>query len=266
MARQLDAWRLRVPGIAAHRGGRSVGPENTIIGILAGLSAGATHIEVDVRGTADDVPVIMHDETAERTCLEDVEIEDATLEEVKRLDPCALWSQHAGIATGEHDPPNGHHRSWYEVPTLSEILATFPGVPLILDLKETAPAEPIAEVLKHGWRRPEDIIVGGFDDDVIDALVEHLPDLPRTPGREGTEAFYSGQEVDVDAIIVPTEHEGIELVDPGIIELAHEQGKAFWVWTVNEADVARELMDLGVDGIITDEPGKMSDERIRRMG
>ncbi len=261
----LDAWRSPVPGIAAHRGGRGVGPENTLVGITAGLSAGATHIEVDVRGTADGVPVLMHDETIERTCRTEGTLEEMTLDEVKTLDPCTLWSEHAGVATGERDPPAGTPRTWYEVPTLSELLDAFPGVPLILDLKDTAPPEAVGQALENGWRRPEDVIINGFDDDVLDATAEHVPEVPRGPGYDGTEAFYAGEDVEADAIMVPLEHEGIDLVDAEVVERAHAQGKAFWVWTINDLQTTRELMALGVDGIVTDQPGKLSRERTRQL-
>lgn len=265
MSQPLDAWRLEVPGVAAHRGGRSLGPENTIVGIYQGLGAGATHLEVDVRGTADGVPVCIHDETAERTCQDPGEIAQMTLEEVKQLDPCALWSEHAGIATGERAPPSGRTRAWYEVPTLSELLDAIPGVPLILDLKDTAPPRAVGQALESGWRRPEDVIIGGYDDDVIAQTAEHAPDVSRGSGYEATKAFYSGERTDADAIIVPPEHEGLDLIHAEMIDRAHARGKAFWVWTINSLDQARTLMDLDVDGIITDEPGKLSEERIRRM-
>lgn len=263
MPTPIDAWRLPVPGIAAHRGGRAVGPENTLVGIEAGLSAGATHLEVDVRSTADGVPVCIHDETALRTCLEDVEIAELTLEEIKQLDPCALWSDHAGIATGEREPPAGARRLWYEVPTLSEVLEHVPGVPLVLDLKDTAPPEAVADAVDNAWRRPEDVVLAGYDDDVLEATCEGLPEAPRGAGYDGTEAFFRGEQVPADVIFVPPEHEGIDLVHEEAVELAHEQGKAFWVWTINLLEDARELIELGVDGIITDEPGKLARERER---
>lgn len=265
MPRSVDAWRHTVPAIAAHRGGRALAPENTIVGMLDGLGAGATHLETDVRGTADGVPVCMHDETALRTCKVDRAVEEMTLEEVRELDPCALWSEHAGVAAGDRDPPSGAHRSWYQVPTLSEVLETFPGVPIILDLKDTAPPDAVADVVENAWRRSKDVVIAGYDDDVLDRTAEQLPDVPRGAGYHGTEAFYMGEDVDVDVIFVPPEHEGVDLIDRDAVERAHDLDAAFWVWTINELDRARELMDLGVDGIITDQPGKLAREREQRI-
>ena len=163
-----DPWRQDIPGVAAHRGGRNLGPENTIYGILEGLGAGATHLEVDVRGTADGHAVCHHDANAERTCREDAEIAE-------------------------------------------------------------------------------------------------LDDVPRTTGRESAEAFFLGEPVDADAVVIPPEHEGVQLVEPEAVEMAHDQGIAFWVWTINEAQQARELFELGVDGVITDQPDKLVRERARWM-
>lgn len=261
----IDAWRQDVPAVAAHRGGRSIGPENTLIAVAKGLAAGATHVEVDVRGTEDGVPVLMHDRTAERTCLDHRAVATMTIDEVKELDPCTLWSEHADVATGERPPEGDYPRSWYEVPTLAEYLEAFPGVPTILDLKDTAPPKRVAEVVKEGWRRPADILLAGYDDDVLDATAKRLEKAPRGGGRERTEAFYDGEEVDADVILVPPQHEGVELMHEEVIKRAHERGMGFWVWTINNRDFARQLMDMDVDGVITDAPRKIAREREQRI-
>jgi glycerophosphoryl diester phosphodiesterase len=264
-ADRLSPWLQDIPGVAAHRGGRAVGPENTIYGILEGLGAGATHLEVDVRGTADGHAVCIHDANAQRTCREDAEIADLSLDEVKSLDPCAQWSDLAGIATGDTDPPQGMRPRHFQVPELREVLETFTGVPTILDVKDTAPVDAVVESIEEGWQRPGDLLLGGFDDDKLAALSAELDEVPCTTGYEGAKAFLTGEPVDADAIVVPPTHEGVDLVEEEAIELAHEQDAAFWVWTINEADRARALFDRGVDGIITDQPDKLARERARWM-
>lgn len=261
---QLPAWHLAVPGVAAHRGGSHEGPENTLYGMLVGLAAGATHLEIDVRSTADDTPIIFHDETAQRTCLTDGVIEEMTAEQVRGLDPCRLWSDLAGIATGERDPPHGFTQRWFQVPTLEDVLSTFSGVPVILDLKETAPTASVADVLDR-WNRTDDLILAGYEDEVILDVADRVPDVPRGSGYQGTMDFFEGRGNEADAIIVPLEHEGLTLVDEGYVEQAHEENKAFWVWTINAVDLAKDLFEMGVDGIITDEPTKMSRLRLERL-
>jgi glycerophosphoryl diester phosphodiesterase len=265
MPRDLDPWHQEVPGVAAHRGGRFVGPENTIYGILEGLGAGATHLEIDVRGTADGHAVCFHDESAKRTCREDLEIADLTLEEVEQLDPCAQWSELAGIATGEREPPQGMQRWHFQIPELHDVLETFTGVPTILDLKSTAPVDAVVDAIEHGWQRSPDLLLGGFDDEKLDRVAEEVDGVPRTTGYEGAEAFFAGETIDADALVIPPKHEGIELVDEETVELAHEQDAAFWVWTINDVERARELFDWGVDGVITDQPDKLARERARLM-
>lgn len=261
---QLPAWRLSVPGIAAHRGGRQEAPENTLYGMYKGLAAGATHLEIDIRGTADDIPVVIHDETVDRTCLTSGEVASMTAAEVRSLDPCALWSELAGVATGDREPPDGLPTSWFRVPTLDEVLRTFPGVPTILDLKNTAPVSSVANVIAS-WNRTDDLILAGYDDEILEAASEALPGVPRGAGYGGTMRFFEGHEVEAEAIIVPLEHDGITLVDQGYVEQAHDEGKAFWVWTINEMDQASDLLGMGVDGLITDVPTKMSRLRIKRL-
>lgn len=260
----LPSWRLPVPALAAHRGGRNEGPENTLYAMAHGLAAGATHLEIDVRTTGDGQAVCIHDTTADRTCLEQGTIDRMSLDEVKALDPCALWSDLAGIAKHERRAPSGFTEAWFQVPTLDEVLANFPGVPVMIDLKDTAPPKAIAETV-GAWGRTTDILLQGYDDDVLDATAALLPEVPRGAGRAGTEAFYLGEEVEADVICVPRTHEDIEMVDEGFVEAAHEQGKGFWVWTINEEAHARELMTLGVDGIITDVPTKLARLRRKRL-
>lgn len=261
---QLPAWHLAIPGVAAHRGGRHEGPENTLYGMMVGLAAGATHLEIDIRSTADDNPVIFHDETADRTCLADGVIAEMTVEEVRELDPCHLWSDLAGIATGDQDPPRGLTRRWFQVPTLEDVFSTFPGVPVILDLKKTAPTTSVADVLKK-WNRTDDVIIAGYEDEILREVGDLVPDVPRGAGYQGTMDFFEGRGNEADAIIVPLEHDGITLVDAGFVQQAHDEGKAFWVWTINETRLAKELIEMGVDGIITDEPTKMSRLRLERL-
>lgn len=265
MPKPLDPWRSPIPGLAAHRGGVVEGPENTLLGTAKGLAAGATHVEIDVRGTEDGVPVLMHDRTAERTCLDERAIATMTLEEVKQLDPCTLWSDHADIATGELVPQDGFPRSWYQVPTLTEFLDAYPGVPLVVDLKDTAPPEATANALREAWRDPQNILLSGYDDDVLHATSRRLPEAPKGAGRQGARAFYEGENVDADVLIVPPQHEGLDLIHQEIIDKAHEHGMGFWVWTINNRDFARQLMDMNIDGIITDAPRKLSRERRQRI-
>ncbi|PSG96787.1 hypothetical protein BRD56_08365 [Thermoplasmatales archaeon SW_10_69_26] len=265
MTRDLDSWHQEIPAVAAHRGGRNIGPENTIYGILEGLGAGATHLEIDVRGTADDHAVCFHDDNAQRTCREDVEIADLTLEEVRELDPCTKWSELAGIATGEQDPPQGMRARHFQVPELHEILELFSGVPTILDLKDTAPVGVVVDAIEEGWQREKDLLLGGFDDDKIDEVASQLDGVPRTTGRDEAEAFFSGETIEAEALIIPPTHEGIDLVDQTTVDRAHDQGAAVWVWTINDAAHARQLFELGVDGIITDEPDKLARARARSI-
>lgn len=259
----LDPWRQSTPGVAAHRGGKAIAPENTIAGILEGLAAGATHLEVDVRGTADGEAVCIHDANAERTCREDAQIAELTLQEVQRLDPCVQWSEHAGIATGDAEPPQGMGPEHFRIPRLSRVLRTFGGVPTILDLKDTAPVDAVVDAIDEGWQRTEDLLVGGYDDAKLERFRDELPGVPTAAGRNEAQRFFEGHNTAADAIVVPPEHEGIELVSPEAIERAHGTDAAFWVWTVNDLDTARELFEAGVDGVITDQPGKMARERAK---
>lgn len=257
----LPAWRQAIPAIAAHRGGLGEGPENTLYGMVQGLRSGATHLEIDVRGTEDQIPVCIHDEKVDRTTGAHGLVDEMTIREVRALDPCHLWSRLRGMATGEKDPPAGFSARWFQIPTLDDVLKSFPGVPIILDLKDTAPVDSVANLLET-WGRTGDVMLQGYDDDLLDAIGQRLPEAPRGAGFQGTRAFFEGETVEAAAIVVPRTYEGIEIVDQGFIDQAHEQGMGFWVWTINEERSARELFEMDVDGVVTDVPGKL--HRLRR--
>ena len=265
MPGKIPAWRLDVPGIAGHRGAKGQAPENTLYSMAEALATGATHLEVDVRATRDGVPVCLHDENLDRTTNASGYLEDLDLDEVQEVDPCALWSEFAGIATGDQEPPKGLPRSWFTIPTLDQVLSTFPGVPTILDLKDTAPPQAVAEVVGT-WNRTDDLLVAGYDDDVLDETAELLTDVPRGAGRQGSQAFFEGEPIQADVIVLPRTYQGIDLIDPEFIHQAHQDKRGFWVWTINELTDAKELLDMGVDGIITDVPGKLGRLREEHLG
>jgi glycerophosphoryl diester phosphodiesterase len=153
----------------------------------------------------------------------------------------------------------------FGIATLREVFEQFPGVVLNLDIKQTAPVvapyeEPLALLLAE-YKRQDDVIVASFLDSATDAFRSYAPDVPTSAGTittaEAWRAVQAGEPMpptpDV-AYQVPECQGDLVVVDDRFVAAAHDAGKAVHVWTVNDTESMERLLDLGVDGIISDLP------------
>jgi glycerophosphoryl diester phosphodiesterase len=254
----------------AHQGGSFEGPSSTLFAIDRALQAGATAVELDVHATKDRRIVVCHDETIERTTNHRGQIATMTLDELGDVDNAYWWI--AGD-TVTYDRPAGDYpyrakapadRS-FAVATLEEVVTTFPGVLLNIDIKRTAPeVEPYEQLLYDELRRLErttSVIVASFHDGAIQSFRSLAPEVATSAATGETAAFYfsmlEGSPLVVPPVCafqVPATYGDVTVVDDRFVEAAHGAGVAVHVWTVNEVDEMVRLLELGVDGIISDTP------------
>ncbi|MCA1841765.1 MAG: glycerophosphodiester phosphodiesterase [Actinobacteria bacterium] len=246
----------------AHQGGAKEGPSSTIHAMRAALAAGADAIELDVHATADRQLVVGHDATVDRTTEGAGAIATMTLAEVQALDNAYWWSPGSVVSTEGPWPLRGQG---LRIPTLREVLETFPGVLLNLDIKQTAPTvEPyedlLAELLRE-FGRADDVIVASFLDAATDAFSALASEVSTSAGTLATAEFYravrEGREpapMRHHALQVPAMVGDTVLVDRTFVDVAHDCGLAVHVWTIDEPDEMRRLVALGVDGVMTDVP------------
>lgn len=254
----------------AHQGGAWEAPSSTLYAIRAALDAGATAIELDVHATADGHLVVCHDPTVDRTTDSTGEIADLTLEQVRLLDNAYWWAPGADVSPGlepDRYPFRGRapEDRRFRIALLEEVLEEFPGVVLNLDIKRTAPVvapyeEALALLLKR-FGRKDDVIVASFLDSATEAFSTFAPDIPTAAGTVAVAGFYqavrAGERpapLDHVALQVPASYGELTLVDEQFVEVAHHEGLAVHVWTIEEEDEMERLCALGVDGIITDRP------------
>jgi glycerophosphoryl diester phosphodiesterase len=156
----------------------------------------------------------------------------------------------------------------FTIATLAEVLDFldgFPAIALNLDIKASAPTvtpyeEPLARLLEaHG--ATDRVIVASFLDYATDAFAKLAPGIATSAGTMATANFWravhQAEELPVTphvAMQVPARHGDLVVVDGAFVSAAHECGMAVHVWTVNDAGEMARLLDLGVDGIITDLP------------
>ena len=263
-------WRERRVLVFAHQGGSFEGPPSTLAAIDHALAQGVDAIELDVHATRDRHLVVCHDATVERTTNHRGAIAALTLEELTRMDNAYWWSP--GVSASRDLAVDQYVQRGrapedrrFGVATLEEVVRTFPGVLLNLDIKQPAPVvEPyeslLAEALRR-WGARESVIVASFHDDAIRSFRAAAPGVATAAATSETAAFYFAVRdahrptpLDAVALQVPMTYGDEEIVTPALVTAAHEAGLALHAWTLNEVPEMTRALDAGVDGIVTDTP------------
>jgi glycerophosphoryl diester phosphodiesterase len=273
-AARRNPWLDRRIIAYAHQGGAWEWPSSTLFAIRQSLEAGATGIELDVHATKDGELVVSHDASVDRMTDGRGAIADLTLAELRALDN-AYWFVPGCDVTPGRDPSDYPYRGRapaerdFGIATLREVLEQFPGVVLNLDIKQTAPVvAPYEEALAHllaEFRRRDDVIVASFLDAATERFAGVAADVPTSAGTlTATEFFRAVRRGDPPspcaavALQVPERVGETVVVDERFVEAAHRAGLAVHVWTVDDEASMTRLVDLGVDGIITDLPTVLS--------
>lgn len=208
------------------------------------MELGYRYLETDVHATADGVLVAFHDEDLLRTCGVNARIDE--------LDAAAL----ADVRVA------GRER----IPTFEELIDTFPSARINVDCKSDGALEPLSRVLRSAAVR-ERVCVGSFSDRRLRWLrAEHGPSLCTSMGPREVGALRLGLPLPegVLAAQIPPRQGPLALVTSGLIDRAHRHGIAVHVWTIDDEVHMDELLDLGVDGIMTDRPVVLRDVLQRR--
>ncbi|MDP9069803.1 MAG: glycerophosphodiester phosphodiesterase [Actinomycetota bacterium] len=275
-----NPWLGRGPLHYAHQGGAREAPSSTLFAMRRAVAAGADGLELDVHVTADRHLVVCHDATVDRTTDGTGRIAQLTLEQVQALDNAYWWVpdkvvDHGGAPADYPLRGRAPHDPDLRIPPLRAVLEAFPDTFLNFDIKETAPAvEPyeglLAELLRE-FGRTDDVIVASFLDEATDAFSAIAPEVSTSAGMAATAAFYfavqdgtSPPPMRHHALQVPSAFEDVTVVDHRFVEAAHQLGLAVHVWTVDEAADMEALLDLGVDGIMTDRPSVLGDVLAKR--
>ena len=242
-----------------HRGNRAFAPENTLQSFAEAVTLGADAIEFDLHLSADGVPVVMHDDTLDRTTDGTGAVRERTVRELRHVDAGAHFTRDAGRTF----PWRGRGVG---VPTLEEALAALPPeLPLIIEMKSVEVAAPALRVLARASAL-ERVLIGSYLDDALapferagvpvsaasDALARlYLPALMRR----------SRASLPFQALCLPRAHRGLPLPIKGFSRMMRGAGGPTHVWTINDPAIARRLWAAGVNGIISDDPGAMLRER-----
>lgn len=242
------------PRVIAHRGGCSLGPENTIAAFDRGLAAGADGLEMDVRLSADGVVVVCHDPTLDRTTDRTGPVSALTAAELARVDA----GYHFTDADGRH-PFRGQGAG---IPTLRAILDRYRDAAMIVEMKpdtEEMARAVVAEVRRAGAM--DRVCAAGYGPRSLTAVRRALPQMSSSASRiEVRMALYRSwlawpvSRPDYGGYQVPERVGRLRVVSPRFIRHAHQAGLEVQVWTVDDADDARRLLGWGADALISNRP------------
>jgi glycerophosphoryl diester phosphodiesterase len=254
--------------VYAHRGGAALRPENTIAAFDHGLSLGADGLELDVHLSRDGEVVVHHDPTLERTTNGRGTVANHTADELARLD-AGYWfratasagTRRARAAPEARDefPFRGHGHG---VPRFADVIARYPGVPLIIELKLPRPelARRTIDVLRAA-NAVGRASIGSFYPEALDAVRRYEPSVATGAAKEETRwALYRSWvswpigRTDYREFQVPECSGFTRIVSRRFVAHVHRAGLAVKVWTVDSEEDIRRLLSWGVDGIISDRP------------
>jgi glycerophosphoryl diester phosphodiesterase len=236
--------------------GSGLWPGNTMPFLEGSAEMGVDMLEMDINMTKDGRIILMHDTAVDRTTNGSGRIPDLTLAQIQALEVAVNWSQD----DGQSYPYRGQGLA---VPTLDEVFTRFPNYPMVIEIKQSDPSmvDPFCALIKE-HRMEEHIIVASFNDDAIKAFRRLCPNVATAPGGDEVRnyvllnfAFLSEiLSPNYQAFQVPIESGGITVINERFIKAAHNRNLQVQVWTINDPAEMQRLINLNVDGIMTDRP------------
>ena len=245
--------------VIAHQGGDGLWPSNTMLAFTKAVALGVDVLEMDVHSTADGVFVLSHDDTVDRLTDGSGAIKEMTFAELQLLDAGYRWSDDEG----ETFPYRGQAIT---VPALEEVLIAFPRMPLNIEIKQQEPSivAPFCQLLRR-YGREDEVLVASFHPETMKEFRQECPGVATSGTEAEIRPFYALNRIFLDAIYappadafqVPEYSGGLHVATARFVAGAHAHNVQVHVWTVNETDDMQRLLDVGVDGIITDRPDRL---------
>lgn len=233
------------PAAFAHRGGAGEGAENTLSAFRAAVDIGYRYLETDAHVTTDGVVVAFHDDDLSRTAGRPGRISELP------------WSEVA--AARVHGTET--------IPRLADVYEAFPTTAINVDCKSDAVVGPLGDLLAERPERLERTCVGSFK-------TARLRPLRRRFGSELCTSYATGEiawfrllgvaAAGVQVVQAPVTWHGLPLITARFVRRCHRRGLAVHVWTIDDPAEMDRLLDLGVDGLMTDRPEVLKSVLSRR--
>jgi len=245
--------------VMAHRGGRSLGPENTIYTFKRAVELGADVLEMDLQSSSDGALVILHDREVDRTTNGKGTAESFTLSELKKLDAGFHWSP-------DNSRSFPQRNKGVTIPTLPEVFKAFPDTRINIEIKSSQvnTVQDLCRTIRdHGMS--EKVMIACFDAGKLGEFRSICPEVATSAGASEAAMFYwlqwarleSAYSPSAQALQIPEAYGDYRIATRRFIEGAHARNMRVHVWTVNDIESMQRLIDLGVDGIMTDYPDRL---------
>lgn len=248
------------PIVIGHRGAAGDCPENTLLSFDTALRQGAQILESDIHISRDGVPVLLHDPSLERTTDGAGTAADLDWAELRRLDAAFHDTNERGETS--------LRGTGIQIASLEEAFETFPEARFNLEIKSEDPRATQATLdLVRRFDRDDRTLLAAGENPIMEGLRAALREHTARPALgaslaeivQAVNSAISGAPMPegVMALQVPPSFMGNPLVTREFVEHAHAHGVQVHVWTINELSEIEVLVELGVDGIVTDHPGRM---------
>lgn len=242
-----------------HRGFAGQYPEHTLLSYQKAIAAGADVLELDVRLTNDNVLVLIHDETLDRTSNGKGKVKEKSLDEIKKLNVgCKFSLDQNGITCFPFKDAK------FKIPSLAEVFNEFKQYRFNIDVKqhEKKVCEALFQLIKE-FKMSEQVLVASDDYATINnfrilskgeiataASFREVGNFMLFKSINNLKRFH----LEADALQIPEKYFGIRILTESLIQEAHKKNIAVHPWTINEKADMERLLRWGVDGIITDFP------------
>jgi glycerophosphoryl diester phosphodiesterase len=228
--------------VLAHRGGSIESSENTIESFKYSISLGCNYIETDVQLSSDGKPYIFHDEDLNRLAGINKTFNDLHSSEI---DEIKLFNEH-------------------KIPLLEEVLLKFPETYFQIDVKTDEVALPALKVI-YDLEAQDRVCIASFSSERLETVRNKYPDICISMGPKeilklllASFGRYRGT-VPGDCLQIPIYQYGIKLVTKRFVNFVQSKDLKVIVWTINKPEEMKKLIELEVDGIITDKPKALFD-------
>jgi len=245
------------PRIFGHRGAAGLAPENTLPSFALAAALGVKYLELDVHATEDGVIVVIHDPNVDRTTNGSGRVNEITFAQLRSLD-----AGHHFTTDGRHFPYRGQG---IRVPTLEEVLQAFPALCFNIEVKQGEPpiVDQVVRLLDRHGAAERTVLAAEFHSIMQEIRRAAGDRIATSSSAEEVVQFldrfnrndWAGYEHAGRALQIPPQFGDIVLVSKETVEAAHRLGIEVHVWTINDAEEMLRLLDLGVDGIMSDLPG-----------
>ena len=248
--RKFNNFKSNKPLVIAHRGDSSNFPENSFASMNNAVDLKVDMLETDIRLTKDKKLVIFHDEKLDRITNGNGLIIDYTLSELKEFN----------LGSDQNDN--------HKILSLEEFIEAFKDTKINIDIKDSC--IDVIEILVsciEKYNLYNNIIVSSFHDHQIKRFRKVLPNVKTGASPKEIKKFLIFMKFGLLFLInpkyycfqVPMTHNSNQIVTPRFIRLAHKKNISVMVWTINEEDLMKYLIDVDADGIFTDRPKVLID-------